>query len=980
MLQSITNPAFSVLVHAHIWKMRKLILLALFAILAVSEALATHIRAGELTAVRISQSSLRYRFTLVIYRDTEAQPRVGDNGIMNFGQQRILTGRQELLSNSVSGFFDITNIGNDTERVMIQWDHTFDGPGVYVVSYTEQTRNANIINLGGASSVDIAFHVETVIRIDPGLDVNDTPQLTNPPIDRACIGARFIHNPGAFDPDGDSLAYKIVIPLQDRGTEIAAYQPLDNPAISTLRENNPGPTQFTIDPITGELVWDAPEFAGEYNLAFIIEEWRFSELTQRYELLGYVTRDMQVLVEECDNERPVLEVPNDTCIVAGTLLEVPIIGRDPDNNIILVEASGGPFSVNNSPAEFFNLPGMDQEVEFRPQPSEHLFRWQTNLSHIRERPFSVLFKISDEPADPDAPNLVDFKTWNIRVVAPAPTGLTANIASGQSIELNWQEYIAENLNPSIEIYRRVGSYDFTPEPCNVGIPANSGYQKIDEVAASQTSFNDNTDVRPGVNYCYRIVAEFPLPEGGTSYASTEVCVLIPLDIPAITNVSVTETSETDGKMFVRWTSPLDIDQALFPPPYTYELIRYQGLSGSTGRTLLTTTQDTIFNDNGLNTLNNAYNYQVRLYDSGNNLIDSSSVASSVRIEAISGIKSVDLEWSANVPWSLRTQSSPYHYIYRNRTDLSADNEDAFELIDSISVTNSPLLYHDDGSFNGVELRDDREYCYFVSTYGSYDNPKILSPLINDSQKICIQPNDQIAPEEPEIEVDPDDLEEIEGPDGPLLVIRNENCSLLDAFPCGYSDFTNTINWTSNPNDRDIARYNVYYSSTGAESDYELIGNSQQTFFEHTGLVSVKGCYKVSAVDRNNNESPLSSAICFNNCPYYELPNTFTPNNDGINDTFRAFDQPNGRCPRFVTSVTFKVFDRWGGKEIFSYTTEGKSEPNLFIDWDGKDSNGVALESGVYYYSALVSFDTFDESKKTQEFKNWVKLVRKLEGQ
>lgn len=956
--------------------LRKLLLLTILLSFAAIEAWATHIRAGELTAVRISQSSLRYRFTLVIYRDTESGVIVGEGGLLNFGQGRILEGKPELEAASVSGSFSETNIGNQTSKVVIEWEHTFDGPGVYVVSYTEQNRNANIVNLGGASSDNIPFHIETVIRIDPGLDVNGTPQLTIPPIDRACIGAKFIHNPGAYDPDGDSLAYKLVTPLQDRGTEVVPYLPLDDPSISTISEGGGSPAQFSIDPETGDLIWNAPMFAGEYNVAFIVEEWRFSSFTGRYELLGYVTRDMQIIVEDCDNERPLLEIPNDTCIEAGTQLEALIRATDPDGNDVLVEAFGGPFQVNTSPAEFLNLPGLDDTRDFRPEPSEHLFRWQTNFSHIQSRPFEVQFKVTDQPNDPDAPKLTDFQRWNIKVVAPAPTGLTANILTGQSIELNWDDYVAANLNPKMEIYRRVESYDFTPENCNVGIPANSGYELVDDVAIGQTSFTDDNDLRPGVNYCYRIVAEFPLPSGGTSYASSEVCVLIPLDVPTITNVSVEETSDTNGEIFVKWTSPLEIDQTLFPPPYTYELVRYNGFNGTSGRTLLTTTTDTVFNDTGLNTMDQPYNYQVRFYDAGDNLIDSSATASSVRLEALGRVKAVDLSWSADVPWSLQIQSAPYHLIYRNRTDAAAEDESNFVLIDSALVTADGLKYYDDGSFNGIELLDDREYCYFITTRGGYGNPKIPSPLINNSQILCVQPNDEVAPEKPVIEVDPEKpTEEIEGPDGPLVVLENENCERLQFEPCSFANFSNTITWTSDDIDDDIARYNIYFSPTGAEADYSLVGTSQQTSFQHTGLASLKGCYKVSAVDRSNNESELSSAICFDNCPYYVLPNTFTPNDDGINDTFRAFDQPNGKCPRFVESVVFKVFDRWGGKEIFSYSTTDTTEPNFFIDWNGLDSNGVQLPSGTYYYTATVTFDVLDKRKETQEFKNWVKLIR-----
>ena len=955
--------------------MKRRLILGLFLLfLAGVDAMATHLRAGEITAVRISQTSLRYRFTLVIYRDTESGVNVGETGIFNFGQGRVIGGSiADLELESVSGFRE-TTLGNNTSIVVIQFEHTFDGPGVYVVSYTEQNRNAEIINMGNASSENIPFHVETVIRIDPGLDVNGTPQLTIPPIDRACVGSKFFHNPGAFDPDGDSLAYKIVNPLQDRGVPVLQYVSLDDPNISNIRENNAGPAEYSIDPITGTLVWDAPQFAGEYNLAFIVEEWRFSQLTGRYELLGYVTRDMQVVVEDCDNERPELEIPADTCVEAGDLLNALVIGRDPDDDPILMEAFGGVFELNNSPAEYLNLPDSSTNPRFRGQPVENLFRWQTIIDHVRERPYEVQFKVSDEPVDPLAPSLVDFGVWNINVIAPAPTGLNGAINSGTSIQLVWDDYIAANFAPVMQVYRRVDSFDFTPEGCNVGIPANSGYELIEELPINQTSYIDDNDVRPGVKYCYRLVTQFPQPTGGISYASTEFCIDIPLDVPAITNVSIEESNDTNGEIFVRWTSPLEIDQTLFPPPFRYELFRYNGFIGTGGRTLLTSTMDTVFTDTGLNTQDDIHNYQVRFYDRDDNLIDSSSTASSLRLEARGELQSVRLDWQAEVPWSNQVQSAPFHYVYRNRTDATADDVDNFVLIDSTNAPADGLTYLDDGRFNGIPLSNDREYCYFVTAKGSYGNPIIPSPLLNNSQIICVMPNDDIPPEDPDIT--PTDTTTVEGPFGPIVIAEGDQCELLEFESCGFASFTNTVTWEVDNVDGDIAFFNVYYSNTSAEDDYTIVGTSRINEFEHRNLPEIKGCYRISAVDRSGNESGLSDPICFDNCPYYELPNTFTPNGDGINDTFRAFDQPNGRCPRFVESVVVQVFDRWGGREVFSYNTdEITGEPNIFIDWDGTDNNGVELASGTYYYSVTVTFSVLDQSKRVQEFKNWVKIIR-----
>ncbi len=955
--------------------MKRRLILGLILLFTIGlEAMATHLRAGEITAVRISQTSLRYRFTLVIYRDTESGVEVGESGVFNFGQGREIGGNRELLeAESVAGFSE-TPIGNATSIVVIQFEHTFDAPGVYIVSYTEQNRNGGIINMGGVSSEDIPFHVETVLRIDPGLDVNGTPQLTIPPIDRACVGAKFIHNPGAFDPDGDSLAYRIVNPLQGRSEPVLQYVSLDNGTISNIRENGPGPASYTIDPITGTLEWDAPQFAGEYNLAFIVEEWRFSPLTGKYELLGYVTRDMQVLVLDCDNERPELEIPADTCVEAGQLLEAIVTGRDPDNNLVLMEGFGGVFDLNNFPAQYLNLPDRSPIPRFRQQPVENLFTWQTILDHVRERPYQVQFKISDQPFDPLAPSLVDFATWNINVVAPAPTGLTGSVNSGNSIQIVWDDYVASNFAPTMQVYRRVDSFDFTPENCNVGIPANSGYELIEELPINQISFIDDNNIRPGVKYCYRLVAEFPQPSGGISYASTEFCIDIPLDVPAITNVSIEETSDANGEIFVRWTSPLEIEETLFPPPFTYELFRYDGFSGTGGRTFLTNTQDTVFTDTGLNTRDRIYNYQVRFYDRDNNLIDSSSTASSLRLDAIGELQSVRLDWKAEVPWSNQVQDAPYHYVYRNRTDTNQEDADTFVLIDSVNAPVDGLTYLDDGRFNGIGLSNDREFCYFVTAKGSYGNPIIPSPLINNSQIICVTPNDDVPPEDPDLT--PSDTTTVEGPFGPIIITDGNQCERLEFEACGFSNFTNTVTWEINDTDVDVAFYNIYYSNTSAEDDYVIVGTSRVNSFEHNNLPEIKGCYRISAVDRSNNESGLSDPICFDNCPYYELPNAFTPNGDGINDTFRAFDQPNGRCPRFVESVSVQIFDRWGGNEIFSYDTETVlGEPNIFIDWNGTDKNGVELPAGTYFYSATVTFSVFDQSQRVQEFKNWVKIIR-----
>lgn len=70
--------------------------------------------------------------------------------------------------------------------------------------------------------------------------------------------------------------------------------------------------------------------------------------------------------------------------------------------------------------------------------------------------------------------------------------------------------------------------------------------------------------------------------------------------------------------------------------------------------------------------------------------------------------------------------------------------------------------------------------------------------------------------------------------------------------------------------------------------------------------------------------------------YIHLPNTFSPNNDGVNDYFQAFATPE------ITIIDFemKVFDRWGNFLFETYDINGQ--------WDGYFRNEL-LNTGVYVW-------------------------------
>jgi len=933
---------------------------------------ATHIRAGEITLRRLDCTALTFEVTINMYTDTGSPIRFGD-GELRFGDGSPVFITPELPNTNPPGL----GLPQGVAFVTFSMEHTFPGPGRYVISYLEANRNEGVLNI--ANSVNTTFYIETVIIIDPFLGCSNTPVLLVPPIDKACTGVAFFHNPGAFDPDGDSLSYEFTVPKKDKNSNAIGYLNPNNKTFydriglnyGTANEAGNAQPSFEINPVTGTITWDAPGAPGEYNIAFRIIEWR--KINGTWVEQGYVIRDMQIIVEDCNNQRPELEVPSDFCVVAGEIINFDVFGTDPDFDSVKIEAFSQIFSINPSPATLtptpikfqFTAPGIK---------GRQTLNWETLCDHIKDQPYQITFKITDT----GQPALVQFKTVNIRVVGPAPI-MEAPVLTlaTRSAQINWEDYECESQAVSMQIWRRVDSSTFVPD-CVTGMPDFLGFSLIGSVPIGTTTFNDTNGgegLASGAKYCYRLVAVFPQPGGGESLVSQEVC-LPPIlaDLPIITNVSVEVTGRTDGQILIRWVPPFEADPVQFPPPYTYELHRAEGFSGNINLTpaFPGRRSDTFFTETQLNTQDLIYNYRVTAYDDNNVKVGESATASTVRLETASKFQRIDLTWNADVPWTNNSQSFPLHQIYRGPENAT---EAQMILIDEVNVTQFAFNYSDSGQFNNEPLQETQEYCYRVRTLGTYGNPLIAAPLENFSQIICATPNDEVPPCKPQFTMTGRDCKEF-----------------IESSACGDNLYSNTLSW-QRPLDLDcrddIRNYKILMANR-LSAEFTEIAIVSDTFFVHSNLPSFAACYKIIAVDRAGNESEASDVFCFDNCPYYELPNVFTPNNDQCNDFFSAFSDravvggeeegPCGqksselrkRCARFVLKVDFKVFNRWG-KEVYRYSSGG--ERTIYIDWDGHDNQGRELSTGFYYYSADVTFDMVDPAQQNKTLKGWVHLVR-----
>ena len=195
------------------------ILMAL--ILVSGETHATHIRAGEIRVERISATSLTYRFTVIAIRDSGGGQVPFGLGNFSFGDGRVIENIRDVFErravddngNPIVTSFEITDLGDDLELNVFVVEHTYPSASPsYLIGYREENRNEGVLNL--ANSVNTAFFIDAQLRIDPIFGINNSPVMTVLPIDRGGQFVAFFHNPGAFDPDGDSLSYQLVVPQQ----------------------------------------------------------------------------------------------------------------------------------------------------------------------------------------------------------------------------------------------------------------------------------------------------------------------------------------------------------------------------------------------------------------------------------------------------------------------------------------------------------------------------------------------------------------------------------------------------------------------------------------------------------------------------------------------------------------------------------------------------------------------------------------------
>jgi gliding motility-associated-like protein len=852
--------------------------------LLAGQAGATHNRAGEITYTHVQ--GLTYEVVITTYTKSSA---IADRPWLPIRWGDEVTGA---LLDSLERE-SIQPLLGDVQINVYRGQHTYGGPGVYALEVEDPNRNDGVLNIPG--SVDVPFAIQTLLFINPMAGHNNSVQLLNPGQENACLFQPWIHNPGAFDPDGDLLTFALIACRGFDGEFIPGYV---SPELVSPAED-----LFAIDPVTGDLTWESPQVAGEYNLAIRVQEWRMVDgmLVQ----VGEVVRDMQVSVAICANQAPVVAAIPDTCVVADSFLSLAVSATDPDNHPLVLTALGGPLSEVEHPA-FFVATGNGQGT----------LTWLPRCAEVREAPYQVLFKAQDAL---NATPLSDIESVLIRVIAPPVQGVVAQ-AAGLEVEVSWQAHGCGGDLPDwqvaaggYEVYRRVGVFPAQPGACEVGLPAGWDYELVGTVSGlGSTVFVDTDALNFGATYCYRVVAFWP--DAGPSVISSEACATIPKDVPVMTGASVEVTDAGAGKVSVSWSPPTDADLAAFPGPYGYKLYAsFQvgpegdwsepGLLWESGWSGVWPSPDTQFVHTGIPTDQRRWRYAAEAW-SGDDRIGLATVATTPFLTLTPNDNELALEVFVQTPW---------------------ENE-VFEVHRQDDLGNWVLWAESDVAlWVDTGLVNQQSYCYRVRTRGGYDASGTVDPIVNWSQSVCGIPVDLTPPCPPVLEV--------------------------------VADCPESLNrWTwQNPEGcaDDVQGYVLYWTPVPGGTWQTLAqweDSSETTYLFNEGGVqgTIAGCFAVSAFDSlapgvdgvlRRNFSALSEPVCVDNCPYYFLPNVFTPNEDGSNDVFQAFPW------KFVAEVDFQLFNR-NGLEVFR-----TRDPDIM--WDGRLTDGSPCADGVYYYTVRV---------------------------
>lgn len=291
------------------WRLAWLLALLLGAAL---RAQATHIVGGEMDLQYISGDT--YQLTLNLYFDAvNGSPGALDTDLTasifdKANNRQLATLVLPLISNTYVAYTNpACTVGSLSTKQLIYRSTlslpagTYNGAQGYYAAVERCCRNVTIGNISNPGAAAQTFYLEFPAVVRGGQPFRDsTPRIFPPLADYACLGEVFTYDFGGQDPDGDSLVYDMVTPLNGHATtttpkpdpQAAPYSLVSwNAGLSAFNQI-PGSPALTIGARTGRLQV-RPSRTGLFVFGVRCQEFR------RGVKLGETRRDFQLQVLAC---------------------------------------------------------------------------------------------------------------------------------------------------------------------------------------------------------------------------------------------------------------------------------------------------------------------------------------------------------------------------------------------------------------------------------------------------------------------------------------------------------------------------------------------------------------------------------------------------------------------------------------------------------------------------------------------------------
>ncbi|MCX6291868.1 MAG: gliding motility-associated C-terminal domain-containing protein [Bacteroidetes bacterium] len=367
---------------------------------------ATHIVGGDIAVKWMTGND--FEVTLTFFRD--CSPTSADFDAM------VEVGIYDKVSNVMALSFTMPLISRDTlqlgdscftpqnlcvEKGIFQTVLTIPpNPDGYYIAWQRCCRNFIILNIQNPGAAGMVFYAEVP---DPALHDN-SPVFGSYPNAYMCAGEVNLKSFACYDPDGDSLAYSLVTPMNGftDQTNVGQYPgavvltPGPYPGIAWQSPYDAfdmmgGSPPMNINTNTG-MITAQPVNLGVYVFAVKVEEFRNGMK------IGEVRRDIQYQVLNCLLiSPPVFSSPAVTTVSSSTssLVYNLVAGDSLSFDVTVTNNNSGDTLFLNGSSEIFSsqIPGM--QASFRndsgPGTVQQKFILQTGCEAIRESPYQVDF-------------------------------------------------------------------------------------------------------------------------------------------------------------------------------------------------------------------------------------------------------------------------------------------------------------------------------------------------------------------------------------------------------------------------------------------------------------------------------------------------------------------------------------------------------------------------------------------------------------